>query len=213
MNSFVANFEKVGNMTMDYIKSKMFVDEDFEQQAAKNSQFEFDPTNSAQKSAVQGHKAVTAGKSPNVQRRIFEPCPCKNCVSGRTEHRDNVKIHNCPVPNCEKYYRSPREVKSHILVHRGIRPFACNHPGCGKKFTKPEFLSRHSLSHTGIRNHECQFCKKKFIRKYHLIRHIGTHQFSVEPSILRGNGGAKYDGSDDVVTLQKKNDGTWDVFF
>ncbi|XP_022670446.1 Krueppel-like factor 16 [Varroa destructor] len=84
------------------------------------------------------------------------------------------KKFNCP--HCDVCFSNNGQLKSHIRIHTGERPFACEHDGCGKTFTRNEELTRHRRIHSGLRPFPCPVCQKPFGRKDHLKKHVKTHQ-------------------------------------
>ncbi|GIY48961.1 transcription factor Sp5 [Caerostris darwini] len=79
-------------------------------------------------------------------------------------------------PHCQVSFSNNGQLKGHIRIHTGERPFACDHASCGKTFTRNEELTRHKRIHTGCRPHQCVLCGKRFGRKDHLKKHVKTHQ-------------------------------------
>ncbi|XP_003747475.1 gastrula zinc finger protein XlCGF9.1-like [Galendromus occidentalis] len=86
-------------------------------------------------------------------------------------------------PHCDVCFSNNGQLKSHIRIHTGERPFACEHDGCGKTFTRNEELTRHRRIHTGLRPFPCPVCQKPFGRKDHLKKHVKTHQRMVPPGL------------------------------
>lgn len=78
--------------------------------------------------------------------------------------------------SCKMAFSNNGQLKNHIRIHTGERPFVCDMADCKKTFTRNEELTRHKLIHTGIRPHACTHCGKRFGRKDHLKKHVRTHE-------------------------------------
>lgn len=61
--------------------------------------------------------------------------------------------------------------------------FACNQPGCGKSFPSRSRLQRHLLVHTGLKPFACLYstCNRKFSRRDNMLQHYRTHVVRVGP--------------------------------
>ncbi|XP_070556719.1 zinc finger protein PLAG1-like [Ptychodera flava] len=76
---------------------------------------------------------------------------------------------------CGKVFLNPEKLKTHSYNHTGERPFQCAHTDCKKAFVSKYKLMRHMATHSPLKVHTCTYCDKKFHRKDHLKNHLHTH--------------------------------------
>uniref|UniRef100_A0A8C4U4F6 Zinc finger protein 408 n=1 Tax=Falco tinnunculus TaxID=100819 RepID=A0A8C4U4F6_FALTI len=66
-----------------------------------------------------------------------------------------------------------KSFKAHVLAHRGLRPFQCTQ--CDKAYRTKRDLQEHQVLHTGRRPFSCEQCGKAFARRPSLRIHRKIH--------------------------------------
>ncbi|XP_049587239.1 zinc finger protein ZFP2 [Syngnathus scovelli] len=95
--------------------------------------------------------------------------PCMHCSASfsrpsqllqhqRAEHAQKASGFLCT--QCGRTFNSHSNLRIHLHVHTGARPYACSE--CGKAFSQSGALKIHRRIHTGERPYSCDFCGRGF---------------------------------------------------
>ncbi|KAI8840642.1 hypothetical protein BJ741DRAFT_595842 [Chytriomyces cf. hyalinus JEL632] len=111
--------------------------------------------------------ARTGGGPVRVQKRPA-PGPIQYTKKGS---------YKCTWEACEREFKKPCLLKSHILTHTNEKPFGCSYEGCDMAFIRNHDLKRHERSVHGQGEGpgaSCRFCAKAFTRKDSCLFHEAT---------------------------------------
>lgn len=125
---------------------------------------------------VTSTRTQPSGPSNPMSTKLTTTTNTDEPATEQSKHAKKCRPKNFQCPACKMAFSNNGQLKNHIRIHTGERPFVCDIDNCNKTFTRNEELTRHKLIHTGIRPHACTHCGKRFGRKDHLKKHVRTHE-------------------------------------
>lgn len=81
-------------------------------------------------------------------------------------------VYTCPFQSCNRISSEHSNMKAHMRLHTGERPYVCRVASCRKSFRWKSSLTYHERAlHSNARPYQCVPCRKSFVEKRKLRLH------------------------------------------
>ncbi|KRG05869.1 transcriptional repressor CTCF isoform X1 [Drosophila mojavensis] len=143
------------------------------------------PTTCGRKADLRTHMAnMHTSDKPHTCKRCGQELPDRYQYKLHIKSHEGEKCYRCTL--CSYASVSQRHLDAHMLIHTDSKPFKCNL--CSQAFRQRQLLRRHvNLMHNEDykppepreKVHSCPSCMRVFTHKGNLMRHMETHDDSM----------------------------------
>lgn len=120
------------------------------------------------------HSYNTRHKNNHSNREeISGECVVRRESMDRSSSPSRNKPKNISCPYCNIILSCKGNLKTHIRIHTGERPFKCSY--CPKSFIQKQNLTQHIRTHTGERPLKCPVCPKAYAHLSGITVHFRKH--------------------------------------
>ena len=126
---------------------------------------------------------IPFARSPSSSLTKFQSPSSSSALSGVSNVNSSRNVSNngwsrCTI--CNKSFLTPANLRQHMLLHPGSKPFRCNF--CGMRFAQKLNLQKHMVCHVAGNGHPCPHCNINFRTQDDVAQHVLKQHSSVTTS-------------------------------
>lgn len=115
------------------------------------------------------HDPPATPPSDHASVTFVPVAPIKRSIQTPRGVRD---VYTCPFQSCNRISSEHSNMKAHMRLHTGERPYVCRVATCRKSFRWKSSLTYHERAlHSNARPYQCVPCRKSFVEKRKLRLH------------------------------------------